>query len=252
MITIDINCDLGESFGAYQIGNDEQLLKYITSANIACGFHAGDYNIMGQTVKKAVDNQVAIGAHPGFQDIQGFGRREMQMKPNEIYDLTLYQLGALKGFCSAMQTKMNHVKPHGALYNMAAKDSEIADAIVNAIVDFDKTLLLYGLSGSKLIRAGQKYGLKTASEVFADRTYQKDGTLTPRSFENAVHKDVDAALNQAMMLIKENEVRTVDGELISLDVDTLCIHGDNPLALTFVKKLGEQLDLENIIMKRID
>lgn len=248
MKTIDINCDLGEGFG-----NDEQLLKYITSANIACGFHAGDYNLMAKTVKLATKNKVAIGAHPGFPDLQGFGRQEMYFKPSEIYDLTLYQLGALHAFCKANWIELSHVKPHGALYNMAGKDPEIADAIANAVADFDHgKLFLFGLSGSELIKAGRKLGIMTASEVFADRTYQKDGSLTPRSSEFAVHKDAEAALEQAILLIKENKVRTVDGEIITLEADTLCIHGDNPSALDFVKKLKARLAMENIKMKRID
>ena len=180
MHRIDMNCDLGESFGAYTIGNDAAILPFVTSANIACGFHAGDPGVMRKTVRLALDCHVALGAHPGLCDLQGFGRRKMDISPQEAYDLVLYQIGALYAFIRAEGAVMQHVKPHGALYNMAAKDSKLAEAIAEAVYKVEPELILFGLSGSELIRAAKKTGLQTAEEVFADRSYQADGTLTPR------------------------------------------------------------------------
>ena len=190
---IDLNSDIGESYGVYKIGNDKEVLKQISSANIACGYHAGDHNVMMETVKMAKSNNVNIGAHPGLPDLLGFGRREMNISPKEIYHLTLYQIGALAALTRAQGTYLVHVKPHGALYNMAASNRPIADAIAQAVADYDSSLILFGLSGSELIRAGKEKGLLTASEVFADRTYQPDGTLTARNDKNAMIHDVKFA-----------------------------------------------------------
>ncbi|WP_449538133.1 5-oxoprolinase subunit PxpA [Ferdinandcohnia sp. Marseille-Q9671] len=251
MKTIDLNSDLGESFGAYQIGNDKQVLSHISSANIACGFHAGDPHVMIQTVQLAKAYGVAIGAHPGFQDLVGFGRRIMAVSPSDVYDLVLYQIGALAAFCQVNHVTLSHVKPHGALYNMAAVDSTIADAIAKAIYTYDKTLLLYGLSGSKLIEAGEKYGIKTVSEVFADRTYQPNGTLTPRTQPNALIQNSDDAINQVLQMIKEQSVQTVTGEIIPIKADSICVHGDSSHALQFVKELRDALTNEGITIKAI-
>lgn len=251
MKTIDLNCDLGESFGTYQIGNDDEVLSFISSANIACGFHAGDPHVMNRTVKLAKKYDVAIGAHPGFQDLVGFGRRAMTVSPSDIYHLVLYQIGALSAFCKAHSVELTHVKPHGALYNIAAADINIAEAIAKAIYRFDSTLALYGLAGSKLIEAGKKYGLRTVSEVFADRTYQSDGTLTPRTLPNAIIQDSDTAIKQVLQMVKGQTVQTTTGEVIPIKADSICVHGDNSHALQFVKELREALCNESIKIKAI-
>ncbi|THE13760.1 5-oxoprolinase subunit PxpA [Bacillus timonensis] len=251
MKTIDLNCDLGESFGAYKIGNDEQVLPHISSANIACGFHAGDPHVMNQTVQLAKKHDVAIGAHPGFQDLAGFGRRAMAVSPSDVYDLMLYQIGALSAFCQVHDVKLTHVKPHGALYNMAAVDINLAEAIAQAIANLDPTLALYGLAGSKLIEAGEKYGLNAVSEVFADRTYQLDGTLTPRTETNAVLHDSNEAIRQVLQMVKEQTVQTITGEVISIKADSICVHGDNSHALQFVQQLRHALTNECITIKAI-
>jgi len=248
---IDINCDLGEGFGNYSMPYDEVLFDYISSANIACGFHAGDPDVMQQTVQMAINKGVAIGAHPGFQDLQGFGRREMKISPKEAYQIILYQIGALYGFVKASTTKLNHVKPHGALYNMAAKDAKLADAIAQAVFDFDPGLILYGLSGSELIRAGQKLGLRTAAEVFADRTYQDDASLTPRTQANALISDSNIAIAQVLKMIKEQRVVSTNQNLIKIEAQTVCIHGDGAHAVTFAQLLKESLNNEGISINRI-
>src|SRR5476651_2206193 len=216
MQTIDLNCDMGEAFGNYPMPNDDTLMDHITSANIACGFHAGDPEVMQQTVSMAVKKGVAIGAHPGLPDLQGFGRREMKLSANEAYQITLYQIGALYGFVKAAGGKLHHVKPHGALYNMAAKDAVLAKAIAQAVYDFDAGLILYALAGSEMIVAAKEMGLKTASEVFADRTYQDDGSLTTRSQNNALITDEQQSIEQVMMMVKEQKVLSVNKKIIPL------------------------------------
>jgi len=248
---IDLNCDLGESFGAYKIGKDEEVLSFISSANIACGFHAGDPHVINQTVQLAKKHGVAIGAHPGFQDLVGFGRRAMAVSPKDVYDLVLYQIGALAAFCKAHEVKLSHVKPHGALYNMAAIDTNLAEAIAKAVHIFDPTLSLYGLAGSKLIEAGEKYGLHTVSEVFADRTYQPDGTLTPRTQGDAVIDDSNVAIKQVLQMVNEQTVQTTTGEIIPIKADSICVHGDNDHALQFVQELRHALTNEGITIKAI-
>ncbi|MCC3356310.1 5-oxoprolinase subunit PxpA [Bacillus sp. REN16] len=251
MKTIDLNCDLGESFGGYKIGNDKQVLLHISSANIACGFHAGDPHVMNQTVQLAKKYGVAIGAHPGFQDLAGFGRRAIAVSPTDVYDLVLYQIGALTAFTQVHDVKLSHVKPHGALYNMAAVDSNLAEAIARATVNFDRSLALYGLAGSKLIEAGEKYGLKTVSEVFADRTYQPDGTLTPRNQPNAIIHDSNDAIRQVLQMVKEQTVQAITGEVIPIKAESICVHGDNSHALQFVQELRHALTKEGITIKAI-
>lgn len=243
---IDLNCDLGESFGTYVLGNDEQVLKEITSANIACGYHAGDHQVMAQTVKRAVSAGVSIGAHPAFQDLQGFGRREIQTTPEDVYQLTVYQISALEGFCRIEGTTLQHVKPHGALYNMAGRDPVLAEAVAAAVRDVDKNVILFGLSGSELVTAGEKQGLRVAKEAFADRTYQADGSLTPRSKDNAVIHDADTAVRHVKQMILEGTCTAVDGKIIPMEVDTLCVHGDNPRALSFTRSLRKMLLEEDI------
>lgn len=250
MSYIDLNCDLGESYGLYKIGNDQEVLKHISSANIACGYHAGDHNVMMGTVNMAKKYNVQIGAHPGFSDLMGFGRREMNISPREIYHLTLYQIGALAAFTKAQDIKLVHVKPHGALYNMATTSRPIADSIAQAVADYDSSLILFGLSGSELIRAGKEKGLYTASEVFADRTYQSNGTLTSRGEPNSRIHDVQIAAQRIIRMIKEGKVTANDGTEIDISADTVCVHGDDPDALEFVKELRKALLSENIMIRK--
>lgn len=249
MNRIDLNCDLGEGFSIYKLGLDEEILKIVSSANIACGFHAGDPHIMKKTVNLALKNQVAIGAHPGFPDRLGFGRRNMAVTPDEAYDFILYQLGALDAFVRAEGGKLQHVKPHGALYNLAAKNKKIASAIAKAIYRFDPNLILFGLSGSELIEAGQETGLKTANEIFADRTYQADGTLLPRSQKNSVITEIEQAVSQTLFLVKEQKVKTAEQTIIDLQADTLCLHSDNAQALQLAQKIKAEFSAANIAIK---
>ncbi|MBQ0141163.1 MAG: LamB/YcsF family protein [Kurthia sp.] len=241
MLKIDLNCDLGESFGTYKLGNDELILDYVTSANIACGFHAGDPSTMRKTVELALSKNVKIGAHPGLQDLIGFGRRNMAITPKEAFDLIVYQIGALQGFTTALGGKLEHVKPHGALYNMAAKDEKLSFAIAEAVYKVNPELVLYGLSGSELIRAGEKVGLKTASEVFSDRTYQEDGSLTSRLMPNALIVDDTKAVNQVMQMIKNGTVKTEQKTDLKILANTVCIHGDGEHALPFAKFIHQKL-----------
>ncbi|WP_409178793.1 LamB/YcsF family protein [Brevibacillus fortis] len=241
MKTVDLNCDMGESFGAYQLGNDQEILSYITSANVACGFHAGDPATMRKTVRMAAEAGVAIGAHPGFADLVGFGRRNMEISPEEAYDLVVYQIGALQAFVRAEGGFMHHVKPHGALYNMAATRPALAESIALAIYKINPELVLYGLAGSELTRAGEKIGLATVHEVFADRTYQQDGTLTPRSQPNAMITDQQQSLQQVIRMVSEGLVLTQQGVDIPIQADSICIHGDGAHALGFAQSIREAL-----------
>lgn len=246
MFQIDLNCDLGESFGAYKIGLDQDILEYVTSANIACGFHAGDPSVMRKTVALAAERGVKMGAHPGLPDLLGFGRRNMVISPEEAYDLVVYQIGALSGFLKAEGLHMQHVKPHGALYNMAAVDQKLSDAIAKAVYKVDPGLILFGLAESELVKAGERIGLQTANEVFADRTYQSDGTLTPRSQPDALIESDDAAVTQVIKMVKEGAVKSQQGHDVSLKADTVCIHGDGAHALTFAQKIRKQLKAAGI------
>lgn len=250
MTYIDLNCDLGESYGVFKIGNDKEVLKHISSANIACGYHAGDHNVMMETIQMAKKYHVNIGAHPGFPDLSGFGRREMNIPAREIYNLTLYQIGALRAFVEVEGVKLVHVKPHGALYNMAAKSRLVADAIAQAVADYDSGLILFGLSGSKLIQAGIEKGLVTAQEVFADRTYQPDGALTSRKEPNSMIHDLKFAALRTIRMIREGKVTTTDGTDISITADTVCIHGDESSALDFIMELKHALRNENIAIRK--
>lgn len=232
--SIDLNCDMGERFGVCQLGNDEGIMPFISSASIACGFHAGDPGVMKKTVRLAIEYGVAIGAHPGLPDLQGFGRRNMNISDEEAYDMVLYQIGALKAFVEAEGAVLHHVKPHGALYNMAAGKASLADAIVEAIIAVSPQLVLYGLAESELIAAAQRSCLPFAREVFADRTYQSDGTLTPRHLPGALIHDHGQAVAQAMRMIAEDKA------------DTICIHGDGSHAIEFAAAIYHQLKLEGI------
>lgn len=237
MKRIDLNADLGESFGAWRMGDDSALLAQISSANIACGFHAGDPSIMQRTVALAMEHGVAIGAHVSLPDLQGFGRREMKVTPAEVHAMTLYQIGALHAFAHAAGTRLSHVKPHGALYNMAARDAALANAIARAVHDFDPRLRLFGLAGSALLEAGREQGLDVAAEAFADRRYRADGSLQPRSEAGAVIKDVDLATAQAIGIVRDGSVHAADGHIVPLHADTLCLHGDGANAVASARRL---------------
>jgi 5-oxoprolinase (ATP-hydrolysing) subunit A len=250
MFTVDLNCDMGEDFGVYNIGADEsKLMDHITSANIACGFHAGDPDCIKKTVQLAIDKGISIGAHPGLPDLVGFGRRNMNITAQEAYNMVLYQIGALSAFVQAAGSKLNHVKPHGALYNMAAKDVTLARSIAQAVFDFDPTLILFGAFNSELIRAGEKINLKTVNEVFADRTYQADGSLTPRTQPNCFVTDEVLAFTQVLEMITSSRIKTTDGEYVAIEADTVCVHGDGPHALTFVKALRQKLTEHHIVIQ---
>lgn len=244
--SLDLNCDMGESYGPWSAGNDAALLDYVTSANIACGFHAGDPGTMHKTVQIAIGKRVAIGAHPSLPDLQGFGRRTMSITPDEAYDLIVYQVGALAGFARALGGKLSHVKPHGALYNMAVMDRKLANAIAEAVKDTDPNLILFGLAFSELVRAGEELGLTVANEVFADRTYQADGSLTPRSQPNALIKDVNASIEHVRRMVEDGKVKSLQGTEVPVRADTLCIHGDEPTALEFVQKIRKALTDDGI------
>ncbi|GAB2323218.1 5-oxoprolinase subunit PxpA [Alkalibacterium sp. m-11] len=239
MKIVDLNCDLGESFGAYTLGLDKDILPYISSANIACGFHASDPMVMAQTVEEAEKNNVAIGAHPGFYDLMGFGRRKMSVSMDEARNYIKYQIGALSAFSKT--GKRHHVKPHGALYNMASTDYNLARAICEGIREVDDELILYGLANSQLIRAAQDTGLSYAQEVFADRNYNNDGTLVHRQHEDALITDEDVAVERVVQMVEEGNVKSVTGEWIDLQPDTICMHGDNPKAVQFATRIHKAL-----------
>jgi UPF0271 protein len=249
---IDLNCDMGESFGAWRMGDDVELMDYVSSVNVACGFHAGDASVIRETVEAAIAKNVAIGAHPSFPDLQGFGRREMKMSAREIFDIVLYQVSALKGICEALGAKLHHVKPHGALYNQAAKDAAMARAIAEAVKAIDAELIFYGLSGSFLISEAEKVGLKTASEVFADRTYRPDGSLTPRSEPNALIHDAEKSVAQVLQMIRSQSVTASGGEIVSIKAETVCLHGDGANALEFAGTINARLAENEISIKPIN
>ncbi|GAA0091860.1 LamB/YcsF family protein [Paraclostridium bifermentans] len=246
MYKVDLNSDLGESFGCYKIGMDEEVLKHITSANIACGFHAGDPIQMDKTVKLAMENNVQIGAHPGFMDVIGFGRREMKISKDEVKAYVKYQLGALNSFVISNGAKIQHVKAHGALYNMAAKDYDISLSIAQAVYEVDKNIILLGLANSSIIDAGKAVGLRVANEVFADRAYNSDGTLVSRSLEGSIIYDPNIAIKRVIKMVKENKVEDINGKDIDIKADSICVHGDNPKAIEFVKRIRSELIKEGI------
>ena len=248
---VDLNCDLGESFGNYKVGGDDKIIPLISSANVACGFHAGDPVVMKKTIETAKKNNIGIGAHPGFLDLMGFGRREMKISLDEAKAYVLYQLGALGAFCKSEGVKLQHVKPHGALYNMAAKDYELSKSICEAIADFDSSLIILGLSGSETLKAAKDLGLKYASEVFADRAYEEDGSLVARSKEGAMIHDENEAIERVIKMIKEQKVTSITGKEIPIKVDSICVHGDGEKALLFVKKIRKKLESENILIQKL-
>jgi 5-oxoprolinase (ATP-hydrolysing) subunit A len=248
---VDINCDMGESFGAYHIGADDEVFPFITSANIACGFHGGDPAVMRTTVAKAAAHGVAVGAHPGLQDLIGFGRRTMDVTPEEAYDLVVYQVGALLGFARAAGVAMQHVKAHGALYNMAAASAPLSSAIARGVRDVDASLILFGLPGSHLVSEGERAGLRTACEVFADRNYMPDGSLVSRRRNDAYVHDAGEAVQRAIRMARQGKVRAVDGSEIDIRVDTICIHGDGAHAAEFAQRLRAGFEAADIAVRPI-
>ena len=241
MTTVDLNCDCGESFGAWRYGDDDELLGHVTSANVACGFHAGDPGVMRRTVEIAMRHGVAIGAHPGFPDLVGFGRRDIEVSPQDVYDMVVYQVGALAAIAAARGATLRHVKPHGALYNMAAVRRPLAAPVARAVRDVDHRLVLFGLAGSALVDAGRDAGLAVAEEVFADRRYTAQGTLVARGEPGAVIDRAEAAVRQAVRMVREGIVESIDGREISVRADTICIHGDTPGAGEHARRLRAAL-----------
>lgn len=234
---IDLNSDLGESFGAYKIGNDENIIPLITSANIACGYHAGDPLVMDKTLLLCKENGTSIGAHPGFPDLMGFGRRQLNASPKEVEAYVTYQIGALDAFCRKYGLRMNHVKPHGALYNMAVKNEDYAIAIVNAVKNFDSSIKLLAPFGSQMIIQAEKQGIDFACEIFADRAYESDGSLVARTKEGAMITDENEAVERVLTMITDGSVKAINGDIISIKADSVCVHGDGAKALAFVEKL---------------
>ncbi len=251
MASIDLNCDMGESFGAYTIGADEAVMASITSANVACGYHGGDPGVMRRTVQLARDAGVAVGAHPGFPDLVGFGRREMRMASQDVEDMVLYQIGALAAIAKREGVRLSHVKPHGALYNMAVTDKALAAAIVRAVVAFDPALIFFALSGSELARAADEVGLQVALEGFADRAYESDGSLTPRSRAGAVIHDVEAVVARALRMATEGVVTATDGSRLEMRVDTICTHGDTPGAQLLTRALRAGLERAGVAVAAV-
>ncbi len=243
---MDINCDMGESFGPWPMGNDEALMPHITSANVACGYHAGDPLVMDRTVQLALRYGVAVGAHPGFPDLMGFGRRPMQLSPQEAEAYILYQISALHGFARSYKLPLQHVKAHGALYNMAAEDLQLAMAIARAVKRFDPDLILMGLAGSKLIEAGVSLGLKVAREAFADRRYNPDGTLQSRRVTGSVITDPDEAAHQALSIVTKGVVKAHTGDTVRVEADSICIHGDTPTAPEIARRVRQRLEASGI------
>lgn len=244
---IDLNSDLGESFGRYQLGKDSEVIKLVTSVNVACGFHASDPDVMAQTVAAAQAAGVGVGAHPGYPDLQGFGRRQMKLTPLEVKHLVMYQIGALQAFTK--DHKLHHVKPHGALYNMAAKDHALALAICQGIQQVDPQLPIYGLAGSELIKAAQEISLPYAQEVFGDRNYLADGSLVPRSQANAVITDPQKVAAHVLEMVKTHAVTAIDGTKVKLQADSVCVHGDNQAALAIVAYLRKALTQAKITLQ---
>ena len=246
MYKVDLNSDLGESFGRYTLGMDADILQLVSSANVACGYHASDPLVMNKTIAMAKETGVRVGAHPGFPDLMGFGRRNMDVSPAEAKAYTLYQLGALDAFCKAHGVKMQHVKPHGAMYNMAGKDYALSKAICEAIYEYDKDLIVMALSGGELVHAAEDMGLKVAREVFADRAYEEDGSLVNRRKEGAMITDENEAIARVVRMIKEQKVTAITGKDIPIKADSVCVHGDGVKALAFVKKIRETLTAEGV------
>ncbi|MFT0850043.1 5-oxoprolinase subunit PxpA [Achromobacter sp. F4_2707] len=250
-LSIDLNCDMGESFGPWVMGNDAEVLPLVTSANIACGFHAGDPGTMRKTVAAALGEGVAIGAHPGLPDLSGFGRRNMDITPQQAYDLVVVQVGALAATAASQGARLHHVKAHGALYNMAVRDMSLARALAQAVHDIDPALVFYALASSDMARVAEDVGLVVAHEVFADRSYQPDGSLTPRSRPDAMIEDPQQSIRQVLRMVQEGRVTAVDGTDVEVRADTLCIHGDQPGAVVFAREIRAALQEAGIEVKAV-
>jgi UPF0271 protein len=248
---IDLNSDVGESFGAYTIGDDAGLMKSITSANIAAGFHAGDPTVLRHTIRMAQASGVAVGAHPGFPDLVGFGRRELNVTPSAAEDFVLYQIAAVAGVAAAEGAKMQHVKPHGALFNMAVRSAELSAAIARAVAAFDPSLILFGLPGSEILHAGRAAGLRVAAEAFADRAYEADGSLVSRRKPGSVIHDADAVVSRAVRMVKDRTVVALDGAVIEIEADTICIHGDTPGSDELAARLRAGLERAGVTVKAV-
>lgn len=251
MTRVDLNCDMAESFGAYRIGADDEVFPYITSVNIACGFHGGDPRVMRATVARARELGVAIGAHPGFPDLIGFGRRTMDVTPDEVYEMVVYQTGALLGFANAAKMQIQHVKPHGAMYNMAVTRPDLSAAIARAVRDVDPGLVLFGLPGSHMLSEAESVGLSTAAEAFADRNYMSDGSLVSRKRPDALVHDAAEAVQRAVRMVRDGKVRSVDGDDISIRVDTVCIHGDGAHAAEFARQLRQAFEAADVAVQPV-
>lgn len=249
--SIDLNCDLGESFGHYTIGLDGELIALASSCNIACGYHAGDPLVMRKTVSLAKAAGASIGAHPGYPDLQGFGRRDMSLSPDEAYAFVLYQISALAGFCTAEGTKLVHVKPHGQLYNTCALHYDLSRGVAQAVKDFNPALILVGLAGSELIRAGKEIGLTCAQEFFMDRAYTDEGVLVSRSQPGAIIEDADFAIERVIRVIQSGQLESISGKTIEVQADTICVHGDNPQAIAYVKQIRDALAAADIEIKPV-
>lgn len=248
---IDINSDVGESFGAYTIGHDAGLMRSITSANIAAGFHGGDPSVLRETIRQAKTHGVAVGAHPGFPDLVGFGRREINVTPKEAEDFVLYQVAAVAGVAAAEGVTVQHVKPHGALFNMAVRNAELSTAIARAVAAIDRSLILFGLPGSEILTAGRAAGLRVAAEVFADRAYEPDGSLASRRKPGSVIHDPDAVVTRAIRMVKEHSVVAIDGSVVPLEADTMCVHGDTPGSDDLAAKIRAGLEAAGVTVKAI-
>ena len=249
MKKIDLNCDMGESFGAWTMGMDGEVIRFITSANIACGYHAGDPQVMYRTVKLAKDHGVGVGAHPGFPDLVGFGRRNMDCTPDEVRDYVAYQIGAMKAFCAIHGVPLQHVKPHGNLYNMSVGNEAMIRAVVEAIAGVDRTIIYLALGGAQaplVSKITKEAGIKVALEAFPDRAYTPEGKLAPRSQPGAVIKDPKVAAERALRMAKEGKIITTDGSVLEMQIDTICVHGDNPSAVELVKNIRSAIEGKGI------
>ncbi len=252
MYKVDLNSDLGESFGAYRIGNDDEIIKQVTSVNVACGYHAGDPVVMDKTVAKAKAAGVAVGAHPGYPDLMGFGRRNMGVAPDEAKAYVKYQVGALMAFTKAHGVRLQHVKPHGALYNAAGTDLKLARALCEAVAEVDASIVFLGLAMSQHIVAAKEVGLKVVSELFADRAYMEDGQLTPRSLPNSVIHDPELTIKRVVQMITKGTVVSYSGKEIEIQGQSICVHGDNPAALESVKNIRAALKENGVEIVNLD
>ena len=251
MYTVDLNSDLGESFGRYTIGNDDKIIPLISSANVACGYHAADPVVMGKTIAMAKEADIRVGAHPGFPDLMGFGRRKMVLSFQEVKNYVRYQIGALAAFTQSYGMKLQHVAPHGAMGNQCQYDEEISTAICEAICEYDKDLIVYYCAGAVLGEIAESKGLRTASEIFADRAYMDDLSLVPRKMEGSMITDEEVAIQRCVRMIKEGKVTSINGKDLDIKGDTLCVHGDGPKALAFVQRIRETFEKEGIEIRHL-